>query len=124
MTCLNQGILDDVWKYKLIFVETPDANETSIALENYRRVGHSQVLISNLLISTLRDRHVTMVAGQFCSPSLGAKSRKESISTTITDVLSSCLGWFYFILFFHCRLLTNGLGSEFHINTRKAGSFV
>jgi hypothetical protein len=27
-----------VWKNKLIFVETPDANETSIALENYRRV--------------------------------------------------------------------------------------
>ena len=37
----HQGILDDVWKYKLIFVETPDANETSIALENYRRVGRS-----------------------------------------------------------------------------------
>ena len=33
-----QGILNEVWKYKLIFVETPDANETSIALENYRRV--------------------------------------------------------------------------------------
>lgn len=33
-----QGILDEVWKHKLIFVETPDANETSIALENYRRV--------------------------------------------------------------------------------------
>ena len=27
-----------MWKHKLIFVETPDANETSIALENYRRV--------------------------------------------------------------------------------------
>jgi len=31
--------LTEVWKHKLIFVETPDANETSIALENYRRVG-------------------------------------------------------------------------------------
>ena len=30
----NQGILDDAWKYKFIFVETPDGNETSIALEN------------------------------------------------------------------------------------------
>jgi len=30
-----------VWKHKLIFVETPDANETSIALENYRRVRES-----------------------------------------------------------------------------------
>jgi hypothetical protein len=36
---LAKGILNEVWKNKLIFVETPDANETSIALENYRRVG-------------------------------------------------------------------------------------
>jgi hypothetical protein len=35
----SQGILNEVWKNKLIFVETPDANETSIALENYRRVS-------------------------------------------------------------------------------------
>jgi DNA excision repair protein ERCC-2 len=34
----DMGILNEVWKNKLIFVETPDANETSIALENYRRV--------------------------------------------------------------------------------------
>jgi len=42
MTCIylrGQGILNEVWKHKLIFVETPDANETSIALENYRRVS-------------------------------------------------------------------------------------
>ena len=39
-----QGILNEVWKHKLIFVETPDANETSIALENYRRVGFVGVL--------------------------------------------------------------------------------
>ena len=37
--CTRQGILNEVWKHKLIFVETPDANETSIALENYRRVS-------------------------------------------------------------------------------------
>lgn len=35
----TQGILNDVWKHKLIFVETPDAAETSVALENYRRVN-------------------------------------------------------------------------------------
>ena len=34
----SQGILNEVWKHKLIFVETPDANETSVALENYRKV--------------------------------------------------------------------------------------
>jgi DNA excision repair protein ERCC-2 len=35
---LMQGVLDEVWKYKLILVETPDAAETSLALETYRTV--------------------------------------------------------------------------------------
>lgn len=39
-----QGILNEVWKHKLIFVETPDAAETSIALDNYRKVGCSSGL--------------------------------------------------------------------------------
>ncbi len=38
-----QGILNEVWKHKLIFVETPDAAETSIALENYRKVSRAQM---------------------------------------------------------------------------------
>lgn len=45
----SKGILNEVWKHKLIFVETPDANETSIALENYRRAcdnGRGAVLLS------------------------------------------------------------------------------
>lgn len=32
----GMGILDEVWKYKLILVETPDAQESSLALETYR----------------------------------------------------------------------------------------
>ncbi|KAK0626137.1 hypothetical protein B0T14DRAFT_94455 [Immersiella caudata] len=32
----GMGILDEVWKHKLILVETPDAQETSLALETYR----------------------------------------------------------------------------------------
>lgn len=32
----GMGVLDTVWKYKLILVETPDAQETSLALETYR----------------------------------------------------------------------------------------
>ncbi|KAI0682274.1 hypothetical protein C8T65DRAFT_688870, partial [Cerioporus squamosus] len=40
----DMGILNEVWKHKLIFVETPDANETSIALENYRRVSGSATI--------------------------------------------------------------------------------
>ena len=42
-------ILDEVWKHKLIFVETPDAPETSIALENYRRAcenGRGAIMLS------------------------------------------------------------------------------
>ncbi|KAF8517532.1 hypothetical protein BU17DRAFT_49728 [Hysterangium stoloniferum] len=45
----DMGILNEVWNNKLIFVETPDANETSIALENYRRAcdnGRGAVLLS------------------------------------------------------------------------------
>ncbi|KAI9683373.1 MAG: DNA-dependent ATPase of the nucleotide excision repair factor 4 complex [Trizodia sp. TS-e1964] len=32
----GMGILDEVWKFKLILVETPDSQETSLALETYR----------------------------------------------------------------------------------------
>jgi len=32
----SMGILDSVWKSKLILVETPDSQETSLALETYR----------------------------------------------------------------------------------------
>lgn len=45
----DMGILNEVWKHKLIFVETPDAAETSIALENYRKAcnnGRGAVLLS------------------------------------------------------------------------------
>lgn len=45
----TMGILDEVWKYKLILVETPDAQETSLALETYRKAccnGRGAVLFS------------------------------------------------------------------------------
>ncbi|KAG7004821.1 general transcription and DNA repair factor IIH helicase subunit XPD [Physcia stellaris] len=32
----GMGILDEIWKFKLILVETPDSQETSLALETYR----------------------------------------------------------------------------------------
>ncbi|KAF3071321.1 DNA repair helicase rad15 [Daldinia childiae] len=44
----GMGILDEVWKYKLILVETPDAQETSLALETYRMAccnGRGAVLL-------------------------------------------------------------------------------
>jgi DNA excision repair protein ERCC-2 len=43
------GLLQEAWKHKLIFVETPDATETSIALENYRAAcnnGRGAILLS------------------------------------------------------------------------------
>lgn len=45
----NMGILDEVWKHKLILVETPDAQETSLALETYRKAcsnGRGAILLS------------------------------------------------------------------------------
>ncbi|ORZ35249.1 transcription factor TFIIH complex subunit Rad15 [Catenaria anguillulae PL171] len=42
-------LLDEVWRHKLIFVETPDATETAVALENYRAAcdnGRGAVLLS------------------------------------------------------------------------------
>ncbi|KAL7283362.1 hypothetical protein ACG7TL_002792 [Trametes sanguinea] len=51
----DMGILNEVWKHKLIFVETPDANETSIALENYRRVRSFSSTL-NFLLSVARGK--------------------------------------------------------------------
>lgn len=45
----DMGILNEAWKHKLIFVETPDAAETSLALENYRKAcdnGRGAILLS------------------------------------------------------------------------------
>ncbi len=45
----TMGILDEIWRYKLILVETPDAQETALALETYRTAcsnGRGAVLFS------------------------------------------------------------------------------
>ncbi|CAM0139211.1 unnamed protein product [Umbelopsis sp. WA50703] len=45
----DMGILNEAWKHKLIFVETPDAPETTLALENYRKAcdnGRGAILLS------------------------------------------------------------------------------
>lgn len=49
MISCQQGMLNEVLKYKLVFIETPDGAETSIALENYRMAcdnGRGAVLLS------------------------------------------------------------------------------
>ena len=43
--------MNEVLKHKLIFIETPDAIETSAALENYRRV--SEILFQSLHLSLI-----------------------------------------------------------------------
>ncbi|KAJ1983804.1 TFIIH/NER complex ATP-dependent 5'-3' DNA helicase subunit [Dimargaris verticillata] len=45
----EMGLIKEVWKHKLLFVETPDAAETSLALENYRIAcnnGRGAILLS------------------------------------------------------------------------------
>lgn len=45
----EMGVLNEVLKHKLLFIETPDGLETSIALENFRRAcdnGRGAVLLS------------------------------------------------------------------------------
>ena len=85
----GKGILNEVWKHKLIFVETPDANETSIALENYRRVRNLPSILS-LAYGLVRR---AIMGGVRCFSRLReVKSRRELILTTIMAVLSSCLG--------------------------------
>lgn len=41
----DQGIIDQLLKYKLLFIETQDAAETSLALFNYIKVNYSCKLI-------------------------------------------------------------------------------
>lgn len=44
----SMGVLDQVWQHKLILVETPDSQETSLALETYRTAccnGRGAVLL-------------------------------------------------------------------------------
>jgi hypothetical protein len=80
-----------VWKNKLIFVETPDDNETSIALENYRRVGLLR-MFGLICIGTDNIRLATMVEGPYCCLLLEERFPRVLISITITAELCSCLG--------------------------------
>lgn len=48
-TWIDQGIMDQIKRRKLVFVETQDVAETSIALDNYQRAcenGRGAVLLS------------------------------------------------------------------------------
>ena len=48
-TWYDQGVIDDIQKHKLLFIETQDAAETSLALLNYIKAcdnGRGAVLLS------------------------------------------------------------------------------
>jgi hypothetical protein len=84
-----------VWKHKLLFVETPDAMETSVALKNFREVSDTRLsLLSLLEASADTCRRATMVEEQSCFPSLEERCPRESISISepIADRIS-CHDW-------------------------------
>lgn len=81
--------MNEVWKYKLIFVETPDANETSIALENYRRVRIVALSVGCCVLTnaTFLCRRAIMAEVPYCCPWREGKCLKESTLTIITAEL-------------------------------------
>lgn len=87
----SQSILNEAMKHKLIFIETPDAVETGVALTNYRRVRGSSCSTNARLIAWARL--ATMGEEQYCFPSLEERSRRGLISITTTGEQSSCLGF-------------------------------
>lgn len=89
---IEQGILDEVWKQKLIFVETPDANETSIALENYRRVAMFRLKFWDAASAKLLIRHAT-TGGERCYFLWPVERfQRGSILTITMAEQSSCSG--------------------------------
>ena len=59
---LLQGILDQVQKHKLLFIETQDAAETSLALLNYQKVSARLGFLSpaSTPINTRKDIYIYM----------------------------------------------------------------
>lgn len=94
---LLQGILNEVWKHKLIFVETPDAAETSIALENYRKVsrpvsslpGRFEKLKLVLARVGLQQRSRSSPSLRRSRESFG-RNRFRSVSFPSCSIASSC----------------------------------
>ena len=89
MESMSQGILNEALKHKLIFIETPDAAETSVALENYRRVRSPTDQRAELApnLHYCARRLAIMDGGLYCCRSRAARCRRGSISITIMDAL-------------------------------------
>lgn len=79
------GILDEIWKYKLILVETPDSQETVLALKTYRTVIF--IIYYYILLILLIFRHAIMVEELFYYVWLEEKFQKALILIIIMVVL-------------------------------------
>ena len=55
-TWYDQGVIDDIQKHKLLFIETQDAAETSLALLNYIKAR-----IIGAMDSKLTDKNYQLV---------------------------------------------------------------
>ena len=51
-TWYDQGVIDDIQKHKLLFIETQDAAETSLALLNYIKARITRAMDSRLTLQT------------------------------------------------------------------------
>ena len=76
---VDQGIMNKVQSNKLVFIETQDFIETSMALQNYHKAS---VAMDNIMvvIHNHHHRHAVMAEEQCCYQWPEAKYLKESIS--------------------------------------------
>ena len=94
-TWYDQGVIDDIQKHKLLFIETQDAAETSLALLNYIKVRITRATDSRLTdtkLSTCLKLKLALISylGWFNIPTfLGAlvRGKGSAMSTTGSNVL-------------------------------------
>ncbi|KAJ9058975.1 TFIIH/NER complex ATP-dependent 5'-3' DNA helicase subunit, variant 4 [Entomophthora muscae] len=99
----DMGILAEVWRHKLIFVETPDAAETSLALENYRTAcdnGRGAVLLSVARGKVSEgidfDHNYGRAVLMFGIPFQYTESRILKVSMVYLPLTQDRLGWSIF----------------------------
>jgi len=74
---VDQGIMNKVQSNKLVFIETQDFIETSLALQNYHKAS---VAMDDIMVAMdIHHRHVVMAEEQFYCQLLGEKYLKELI---------------------------------------------
>ena len=92
----GMGILRQLTKSKLVFIETKDVVETTLALDNYRRAcdsGRGAVFLSVARgkVSGFVDPVIVTTRVSNTTALLSFRSQRESTSIDTTGVPSSCL---------------------------------